>query len=210
METMKDLSRFFYSNFICSFLRIKYYDQDYRVVSYNYYRMEAPPINEDEMDMLLEWLDRIPFTKGKKNITRDFADGVFVAKMMKLYFPTLVQLHNYPPVNAKNARFSNWKTLNGTFSLTLDKVFKKLRFQIHPNDITGIITAVPGAAERVLFLIYTRVKKHEQETMAAEYTSIEGRNVVDSAESKINSHISAQLALKEDTIQELRSTIEIL
>ena len=77
------------------------------------HRMEAPPINDDEMEQLLEWLDGIPFTKPKKNINRDFADGVFVAETMKLYYPELVQLHNYPPVSAQNAKYSNWKTLNG-------------------------------------------------------------------------------------------------
>ena len=80
--------------------------------------MEAPPVNEDEMEQLLEWLDGIPFSKPKKNILRDFADGVFVAELMKLYFPELVQIHNYPAVSAQNARYSNWKTLNGnSFSI---------------------------------------------------------------------------------------------
>jgi hypothetical protein len=65
------------------------------------------------MEQLLEWLDGIPFSKPKKNILRDFADGVFVAEIMKIYFPELVQLHNYPQVSAQNAKYSNWKTLNG-------------------------------------------------------------------------------------------------
>lgn len=86
--------------------------------------MQAPPINEDEMEQLLEWLDSIPFSKAKRNITRDFADGVFVAELMKIFFPDLVQIHNYPAVSAKNAKFSNWKTLNCTLCI-IQKKFSK-------------------------------------------------------------------------------------
>ena len=64
------------------------------------------------MEQLLEWLDGIPFSKPKKNILRDFSDGVFIAEIMKMYYPELVQLHNYPAVSAQSAKFSNWKTLN--------------------------------------------------------------------------------------------------
>lgn len=88
-------------------------------------------------------------------------------------------------------------------------MFRKLKFQIHPHDIAGIIKALPGNIERVLFLIYSRIRKIEQEKEANE-SSLEGRNAVISAESKINSQISARLVEKEETIQELRGTVEIL
>ena len=76
--------------------------------------MEAPPINEDEMDELLEWLDSMTFTRPKRNLGRDFSDGVLTAEIVKNYHPKLVQLHNYPAGSALNAKFSNWKTLNCT------------------------------------------------------------------------------------------------
>jgi hypothetical protein len=76
------------------------------------------------MEQLLEWIDSIPFTKPKRNITRDFADGVFVAEIMKMYHPDLVQIHNYPAVSALNSRFSNWKTLNGNTSYIQRKYSK--------------------------------------------------------------------------------------
>jgi len=40
-----------------------------------------------------------------------------------------------------------------------EKVFKKLKFQLHSNDIQNVISVVPGTIERVLFLIYGRIKK---------------------------------------------------
>lgn len=64
------------------------------------------------MEQLLEWIDGIPFSRPKKNLNRDFSDGVLVSEIMKQYYPNLVQLHNYAPASALNAKFSNWKTLN--------------------------------------------------------------------------------------------------
>lgn len=85
------------------------------------------------MEQLLEWLDGIPFTRPKRNITRDFSDGVFVAEIMKIYFPELVHIHNYPPVSAKNAKFSNWKTLNCKAILTQKKSSKNSNFRSTPT-----------------------------------------------------------------------------
>lgn len=76
--------------------------------------MEAPPINEDEMEQLLEWIDGLSFSRPKRNLARDFSDGVLVAEILRQYHPRLVQLHNYPSASALNAKFNNWKTLNGT------------------------------------------------------------------------------------------------
>jgi hypothetical protein len=90
------------------------------------------------------------------------------------------------------------------------KVFRKLRFQVTPNDINAIVAAVPGAVERVLYLLYSKIRSSEQERQNSDFDSPDGRNVVFSAESKLNTQISAQLAEKEEAIRELRSTIEIL
>jgi hypothetical protein len=79
--------------------------------------MEAPPINEDEMEQLLEWIDGISFSRPKRNLSRDFSDGVLIAEILKQYHPRLVHLHNYPPASALNAKFNNWKTLNGTLHI---------------------------------------------------------------------------------------------
>lgn len=43
----------------------------------------------------------------------------------------------------------------------LEKVFKKLKFSIHPSDIQNVITIVPGAVEKVLFLIYTQLSNKQ-------------------------------------------------
>jgi len=39
-------------------------------------------------------------------------------------------------------------------------------FQINVNDVNGIVAAVAGYIERVLFMIYGKIKKMEQEKLA--------------------------------------------
>jgi hypothetical protein len=46
-------------------------------------------------------VDSIPFSRAKKNIHRDFADGVMMAELIHHYTPKLVNLHNYPPANSQ-------------------------------------------------------------------------------------------------------------
>jgi hypothetical protein len=45
-------------------------------------------------------VDTIPFSRAKKNIHRDFSDGVMMAELIFHYNPKLVALHNYPPANS--------------------------------------------------------------------------------------------------------------
>ncbi len=37
--------------------------------------VDAPTLSEEEMQLVYNWIDEIPLSRPKKNITRDFADG---------------------------------------------------------------------------------------------------------------------------------------
>jgi len=52
-------------------------------------------LSEDELSALYNWVDEIPLSRPKKNITRDFADGMLVAEIVHHFLPTMVELHNY-------------------------------------------------------------------------------------------------------------------
>lgn len=45
--------------------------------------------------MIYNWVDEIPLSRPKRNIARDFSDGVLMAEIVKHYIPHLVELHNY-------------------------------------------------------------------------------------------------------------------
>lgn len=52
-------------------------------------------LSDEELQQLFAWVDTIPLSKPKKNINRDFSDGVLAAEVVAYYFPKLVDLHNY-------------------------------------------------------------------------------------------------------------------
>lgn len=37
--------------------------------------MEVPQIDEEEMQIIYNWVDEIPLSRPKRNIARDFSDG---------------------------------------------------------------------------------------------------------------------------------------
>mmetsp|Transcript_60783 Transcript_60783/g.144812 ORF Transcript_60783/g.144812 Transcript_60783/m.144812 type:complete len:245 (-) Transcript_60783:102-836(-) len=117
----------------------------------------APAIESDEdLQKLYNWVDEIPLSKPKKNISRDFADGVLFAEVVNHFFPKLVEMHNYSSANSHSQKMYNWNTLN-------TKVLKKLGFQVHAQDLDEIIKASPGAIERVLKVLQERIGRSQQQ-----------------------------------------------
>lgn len=57
--------------------------------------MDAPPLTEDELNEMYNWVDSVPLSRPKKHIARDFADGVLVAEIVHHYLPRIVDIHNY-------------------------------------------------------------------------------------------------------------------
>lgn len=57
-------------------------------------------LTEDELKEVYEWVDTFELSRIKRNINRDFSDGVLIAEILNFYFPHLVELHNYSGVNS--------------------------------------------------------------------------------------------------------------
>ena len=74
--------------------------------------MDATPLDEEELQLLYTWVDDIPLSRPKKNIARDFSDGVLMAEIVKHFFPKHVQLHNYSAASSLRQKQYNWNTLN--------------------------------------------------------------------------------------------------
>lgn len=64
------------------------------------------------MREVYEMVDNIPFTRTKKNINRDFSDGVMMAELIHHYRPKAVELNSYPTVSSIDKKRVNWNTLN--------------------------------------------------------------------------------------------------
>uniref|UniRef100_A0A0G4HKN3 Calponin-homology (CH) domain-containing protein n=1 Tax=Chromera velia CCMP2878 TaxID=1169474 RepID=A0A0G4HKN3_9ALVE len=117
----------------------------------------APPIDtsEESLQELYNWVDEIPLSRPKRNIARDFSDGVLMAEVVSHFFPRLVDLHNYSAANATAKKLDNWKIMN-------QKVFRRMGFQFHPSDIDDVINARPFAIERMLALVKEMVPRYRE------------------------------------------------
>ena len=100
----------------------------------------AEPLDEETTKSLLIWIDSIELSRPKKNINRDFADGVLVAEVIAVstevffctdvlqhYFPQRVEIHNYVPASSRQGKLTNWATLNR-------KVLSKFGFSVPQGD----------------------------------------------------------------------------
>ncbi|XP_047459922.1 sperm flagellar protein 1 [Mugil cephalus] len=115
-------------------------------------------LSEEELQDLFAWIDKIPLSRPKRNITRDFSDGVMAAEVVKHFFPKLVDLHSYIPANSTQQKFSNWSLLNR-------KVFSKLDFRVPEETLKKIVLSTSGAIVPVLNALREKIhKKLERST----------------------------------------------
>lgn len=57
-------------------------------------------------------MDEVPLSRPKRNITRDFSDGVLMAELVHHFFPKDVDVKNYCAANSVRQKLYNWQTLN--------------------------------------------------------------------------------------------------
>ncbi|XP_069833247.1 sperm flagellar protein 1 [Dendropsophus ebraccatus] len=116
----------------------------------------AGVMDEQNLQDLYAWVDRIPLSRPKKNICRDFSDGVLTAEVVKYYFPKLVEMHNYVPANSTQQKLSNWTILNR-------KVLNKLNFSVPDDVIRKIVQCSPGVVELVLTSLRQKIHERQQQ-----------------------------------------------
>lgn len=118
-----------------------------------------PMLSDEQAHQVYTWVDKHALSRPKRNIGRDFADAVCVAEILKFYFPSLVDLHNYVPSFSQRQKNENWSTMN-------QKVFRKLNLQVDPQDLKDIATAVPGAVERFLLVLMEKIPLVQEKIQA--------------------------------------------
>ena len=118
-------------------------------------------ISETQIQMMLEWIDKVPLSRPKKNFARDFSDGLLAAEVVKHFYPKLIDLHNYPSSSSVQQKILNWKILN-------NKALKKLGIRVPEQVIEGVATSVNGMAEQAMVNIVEKLSK-----LAIPATSIE-------------------------------------
>lgn len=106
-------------------------------------------------------VDSIPLSRPKKNIHRDFSDGVMMAELIHHYNQKLVNLHNYPPANSVAKKIENWNTLN-------TKVLKKLSISLPKPTIELIANATPGVIEQLIYDLLLKFERPQEEGSLAQ------------------------------------------
>ena len=97
-------------------------------------------MTEDQIRQIYEWIDEFEFSKPKKNIARDFSDGLLVAELVHCYFPFLVEVHNYYNTTSRKKKVENWQLLK-------KKVFKKLHYIPSKELVNAVIDCKNFAIE---------------------------------------------------------------
>ena len=139
-------------------------------------------MKEEELQALYAWIDEIPLSRQKKNITRDFSDGVMAAEVVHHFIPKQVDVHNYSPANATQQKLENWRTLNSEsmihslvkaiieYRCAFDrphthththtgKVFSRLNFSIPDDLLQGAASSRPGVVEFILSTLRVKTEK---------------------------------------------------
>lgn len=112
--------------------------------------------DDAELEELYNWVDSIPLSRPKKNIARDFSDGVLVAEIVQHFKPQLIHMHNYTPGSGLSIKKDNWNVLNR-------KVLSKLNFTLSDEVIREVVTAKPGVIEKVLLMLRLKLERAEWE-----------------------------------------------
>ncbi|XP_065777571.1 sperm flagellar protein 1 isoform X2 [Muntiacus reevesi] len=115
----------------------------------------AGSVDEEALHQLYLWVDNIPLSRPKRNLSRDFSDGVLVAEVIKFYFPKMVEMHNYVPANSLQQKLSNWGHLNR-------KVLNKLNFSVPDDVMRKIAQCAPGVVELVLIPLRQRLEERQR------------------------------------------------
>jgi len=112
-------------------------------------------LSDEQLRALYAWIDAIPLSRPKRNIQRDFSDGVLLAEVVAVYFPALVEVHNYGTANSIKQKIYNFETLN-------TRVLKKLGYTIPRSSIEDIVNCRPGAVESVLNNLQLKMAKYRE------------------------------------------------
>jgi len=116
---------------------------------------EDGQLTDEQLRALYAWIDAIPLSRPKRNISRDFSDGCMLAEVISAYFPREVELHNYAAANSVKQKVYNFETMN-------QRVLRKLGYQIPRMTIDDIVNCRPGAIEGVLHALQLKMARYRE------------------------------------------------
>jgi hypothetical protein len=105
--------------------------------------LQIYPYDEEYFKEVYSWVDEYQLSRPKRNIGRDFSDGVLVSEIVQAFHPNLIDPHNYTSTLDSKMKKANWEVLNA-------KVFKKINFKMSKEEIDDIVHCKSNAVEYLL------------------------------------------------------------
>jgi hypothetical protein len=188
-------------------------------------------LTDEQLRSIYAWIDAIPLSRPKRNISRDFSDGCMLAEVVAAYFPDMVELHNYSSANSVQQKVYNFETLN-------QRVLRKFDYQLPRSVIDDLVNCKSGVVESVLNTLQYKMAKYRERKKKVKNSPIQSppetpdpsREVSEPVEEqkklagkhskqkqKPTPNVSVQVSVdeellleKEEQIRELQETVEIL
>ncbi|CAM4800249.1 unnamed protein product [Rotaria magnacalcarata] len=107
-------------------------------------------LDDQILQDLYAWIDQIQLSRPKRRIEKDFSDGVMVAELIRYYFPSWVDLHNYAAANSTQQKLINWGLLNR-------KIFCRFGLNVPEHIMRGICLGRAGLIEIFLYNLRTKI-----------------------------------------------------
>lgn len=121
---------------------------EYNQQEENYKLSEKNSKINNEFFHLYTWIDTFKFPKPKRNLTRDFSDGVFFVELLKqLSTKVIIESHNVTQTNNKNQKRDNWGQIKKRVNL-------RTKLKITNKEIENIIDLKPYSIENLLNRLY--------------------------------------------------------
>ncbi|CAF3761460.1 unnamed protein product [Rotaria magnacalcarata] len=110
-------------------------------------------LDDQILQDLYAWIDQIQLSRPKRRIEKDFSDGVMVAELIRYYFPSWVDLHNYAAANSTQQKLINWGLLNR-------KIFCRFGLNVPEHIMRGICLGRAGLIEIFLYNLRTKIDEY--------------------------------------------------
>lgn len=101
-------------------------------------------LDAEELADLYEWLDRVPLSKPRSNVEKDFSDGILAAEIVRFYYPDLVDFRMLRQTLNLQERTDQWKLLNS-------EIFDKIGLTVPSHVLTQLSISKSGIAQAFLF-----------------------------------------------------------
>lgn len=121
-------------------------------------RHKHEPLGAEELVAVYTWVDSLPLSRPKRNIARDFSDGCLLAEILKLYFPSAVNIAMYFAATDEAKKRANFELLT--------KDLKSLGFNMSSSFVDEIVTEAPGVVEIVIYRLLCFCKRKDSRKAA--------------------------------------------